>query len=157
MWAVPCFIMITGALLLNPEKKIGYSRLFSVYIMRLLKALVCFGVLYVVLEVLFNPEQRNLQHVLEGLYEIFNGKSWSHMWYLYCLIGLYILLPFYKKITVLSKRRELQYLLAVYILFLSLMPMLGMADIESGFYIHVSSIYPFYLFLGYYKIGRAHV
>ena len=150
MWAVPCFLMVTGALLLGPEKEIGYKALFSKYIARVLKAIVVFGLLFVALEVIFNPEQRTTAHVLEGAYEIFTDGGWAHMWYLYCLLGLYLLLPAYKKIAALSDERDIRYLLIVYALFQSLLPMLGMANIQSGFYIHVSSIYPFWLFFGYY-------
>ena len=86
---------------------------------------------------------------LKGLYEIFTGTSWSHIWYLYLLIGLYLLLPFYKKIVDNSSTKEIKYLLAVYIVFLSILPVLEIWGIHCGFYIHVSTIYPFYLFAGY--------
>lgn len=150
MWAVPCFIMITGALLLEPEKEIGFSKLFSGYVMRLVKAVILFGMLYLLLEIIFNPGYRTVQYVLNGLLEIFTGETWAHMWYLYCMIGLYLLLPFYKKVAEHSSKKELTYLLIVYLVFRSLLPLLKIVDIESGFYIHVSSIYPFWLFLGYY-------
>ncbi len=150
MWAVPCFVMVTGALLLPPEKVIGYRALFTRYIARVVKAIVFFGVLFVALEVIFNPDQRTWAHVGCGLYEIFSGDSWSHMWYLYCLLGLYLLLPAYKAVTAHAGRRDILYLLAVYGLFEAAVPLLGIWNIRCGFYIHVSSIYPFWLFLGYY-------
>lgn len=150
MWAVPCFVMVTGALLLPPEKELTYKALFAKYVARILKAIVVFGVLFVALEVIFNPDRRSVQYVLNGLYKIFTGDSWSHMWYLYCLVGLYLLLPAYKKVAALSDERDIRYLLIVYGLFESLLPLLGIWNIPCGFYIHVSSIYPFWLFLGYY-------
>ena len=150
MWAVPCFLMVTGALLLPPEKELSYKTLFSKYIARILKAILVFGLLFVGLELLFYPERRTAAYCLSGLYEIFTGDTWSHMWYLYCLIGLYLLLPVYKKITALSQQRDILYLLMVYGLFQSVLPMLGIWNIRCGFYIHVSSVYPFWLFLGYY-------
>ncbi len=150
MWAVPCFVMVTGALLLPPGKKIGYDRLFKRYITRVLKAILVFGVLFGVLEYIFNPEQRTVQAVLANLYEVFTGDTWSHMWYLYCLLGLYLLLPAYKKIAELSSERDILYLLGVYGFFEALLPLLGIGNIRCGFYIHVSSIYPFWLFLGYW-------
>lgn len=78
--------------------------------------------------------------------------SWGHLWYLYLLVGLYLLLPFYKKIAAHSTKRELLYLIIVYAVFLSLLPMLDMLEawgIECGFYICVSLIYPLYLFCGH--------
>jgi len=152
MWAVPCFIMVTGALLLDPSKQISYQKLFSKYIIRILKVIIIFGVIFTVLETIFDPDKANVKEFLNGLYEIFAGQSWAHMWYLYCLIGLYLLIPFYKKITEHSTKNELKYLLIIYFVFLSIIPVLNAWGIESGFYIHVSSIYPFWLFLGYYLI-----
>ena len=150
MWAVPCFVMVTGALLLPPEKEVGYRRLFTGYIARVVKAIVLFGALFVALEMIFDPEQRTVQHALEGLYEIFSGGGWSHMWYLYCLLGLYLLLPVYKRFTAGADEKDVAYLLAVYGLFEAVLPLLGIWNIKCGFYIHVSSIYPFWLLLGYW-------
>lgn len=150
MWAVPCFIMVTGALLLPPEKQVGYGPLFRRYIARVVKAIALFGALFVVLEMLFNPNQRTWEHLWTGLYEIFTGESWSHMWYLYCLVGLYLLLPVYKKVTAQADQRDMLYIMGIYTLFLSVIPGLKMANIRCGFYIHVSSVYPLYLFMGYW-------
>lgn len=149
-WAVPCFIMVTGALLLRPDKQIGYKKLFGKYIARALKAILVFGVLFVVLEAIFNPAMRTWPAFLGGVYEVFTGGTWAHMWYLYCLLGLYLLLPAYKKVAAASDERDIRYLLIVYGTFQSLLPLLGIWNIPCGFYIHVSSIYPFWLFLGYY-------
>ncbi len=149
-WAVPCFIMVTGALLLQPGKQIGYRKLFSKYIARVVKAIVVFGILFAVLEAVFNPQMRSWPVFLGGVAEVFTGGTWSHMWYLYCLLGLYLLLPAYKKIATASGERDIRYLLIVYGVFQSLLPLLGIWNIPCGFYIHVSTIYPFWLFLGYY-------
>ena len=40
MWAVPCFLMVTGALLLDRDRVIPPSKLFGKYIKRMLIALV---------------------------------------------------------------------------------------------------------------------
>lgn len=150
MWAVPCFLMVTGALLLPAEKEIGYGTLFRKYIARILKAIVVFGVAFVLLEMIFNPDRRSGAYFLKGLYKIVTGDTWSHMWYLYCLIGLYLLLPAYKKVAANAEEKDIRYLLIVYGVFQSLLTLLDIGNIRFGFYIHVSSIYPFWLFLGYY-------
>ena len=87
--------------------------------------------------------------IVETLKQIVTNGSWSHMWYLYLLIGLYLLMPFYKKIAAASQKTDIVYLLVIYALFLSVIPLLRIWNINLGFYIHVSTIYPFYLFLGY--------
>lgn len=149
MWAVPCFIMVTGALLLNKARKITYRKLFGQYILRVFGALVFFGMVFRIFDMVMDKEPISLLGFLKGFYEIFTGTGWSHLWYLYLLIGLYLLLPFYKKIAAHSGTNEMKYLLAVYLIFLSLLPLLQMGNVYTGFYIHVSTIYPFYLFCGY--------
>ena len=72
------------------------------------------------------------------------------MWYLYCLIGLYLLLPFYKKIVNGSSKKEIMYLMVLYVIFLSVIPLIWGWDIHTGFYIHVSTVYPLYFFAGFY-------
>lgn len=150
MWAVPCFLMVTGALLLNRKKEVSYHKLFTGYIGRILLAIFIFVFVFSVIDTFFGPENPSISVFLKQLSEVISGQSWSHMWHLYCLIGLYLLLPFYKKIANTSSGKEICYLLGIYVIFLSILPLLKSWNIEIGFYIHVSSIYPFYFFAGYY-------
>ena len=150
MWAVPCFIMVTGALLLPPEKEISYKQLFGKYIVRILKAIVLFCAVYTAAEMIFDPSRRTASYFLSGLYKIITGKSWSHMWYLYCLAGLYLLLPLFKAFTEKAEEKDIRYVLIVFAVFQSLVPLLEAFGFQCGFYIHFSTVYPFWLFLGYY-------
>lgn len=162
-WCLPCFVMVSGALLLEPERRIGYRRLFSSYLGRILGAILVFGNIYTLLEVLFSDQKggnffRFLSSFMGGIYQVFAGKSWTHLWYLYCLVGLYLLLPFYKMLANHCRRQDMLYLLTVYLIFLSFLPFLKGLGLQCGFYIHVSTIYPFWFFYGFYLhkwgIGR---
>lgn len=148
-WGVPCFLMISGMLLLDPHKEITLSYLFKRYIKRIFLAIIIFGLIFTILNFIFSGDITPSNFVF-GLYDIFAGKSWTHLWYLYCLIGLYLILPFYKMVTKCAKEQEIRYLLIVYVIFLSVIQVLEKFGLECGFYIHVSSIYPFWLFYGYY-------
>lgn len=57
----------------------------------MLIALVVFCLLFRALEILVNHEPVNAETLLSGFYEIFSGTSWSHVWYLYLMIGIYLL------------------------------------------------------------------
>ena len=149
MWAVPCFVMTTGALLLDKSRKLTYKKLFRKYVLRIAAALFLCCMAFRIFDMVMDGEQAGIGILLNGLYEFFTGTGWSHLWYLYLLIGLYLLMPFYKKIAEYSERFEIRYLLAVYLLFVSVLPLLYICNLGSGFYIHVSTIYPFYLFCGY--------
>ena len=151
-WGVPIFMMITGSLLLEETKELPLKKLFTGYILRVVKALIFFCLVFALLEVIFisGGEKSAGRVFLEGVSAIFTGQGWAHLWYLYALIGIYLLLPFYKMVAAHASKTQMQYLLGVYIAFLSILPFVTGWDIRIGFYIHVSSIYPFWLFFGYY-------
>ena len=87
--------------------------------------------------------------VLQAFTELITARCWGHLWYLYLLIGLYVLLPFYRKLTEHCTDQELLYLCGAYLLFVSIIPMIEGFGIHVGFYISESIIYPLYLFMGY--------
>lgn len=150
MWAVPCFVMITGTLLLNESRSIPYRKLFQKYILRMIVALLLFSVLFEILDTIAAKEPFRISTILIGLKNAVTGKSWKHLWYLYLMIGLYLLLPFYRKIAAALDRKDACYLIGVYLVFLSILPMLEtLTATKTAFYICVYSVYPLYLFLGY--------
>lgn len=89
-WAVPCFIMISGALLLNPARKVSYGKIRK-YIKRMVVVLLTFGVFYAFLELFFETRRVSIAIILQSILNMLQGQSWSHMWYVYMLIGLYLI------------------------------------------------------------------
>ena len=150
LWAVPCFIMVTGALLLDPKRPLPYSKLFRKYVVRILLAIIVFTAIFLITDIVLNGEPQGMEAVAAFLYKVWAGKSWSHMWYLYMLLGLYFLMPFYRMIAAASKKQDFIYLLSIYFLFLSVLPMLrSITNDDIAFFICVSAIYPLYLFAGH--------
>lgn len=149
MWAVPCFVMISGALLLMKERKLTYRKLFQKYVLRMFLVLIIFSFGFRLFDMVMDNEQISVNILLSWLQELFTGTGWSHLWYIYLLIGLYLMLPFYKKIADYGSKMDIKYLLLVYLIFISLLPLTRIWNFSSGFYIHVSTIYPFYFFCGY--------
>ncbi len=147
MWAVPCFLMVTGALLLQPARKINNRKLFGKYIRRIALALVFFTFFFQWLDHVFGGEKSVLK---SGLSDLIQGHGWPHMWYLYLMLGLYLMVPFYKMVTDRASDRQLWQLAATMIVFISLIPLLQYAGAEEiGFYIPTAVIYPVYMFAGY--------
>lgn len=149
MWAVPTFVMVTGALLLPTRKKITYRNLFQKKIGRIVLAIVAFTAIYEAVDVFLFHHVPSHNFLFSWANKVYAGSSWSPMWYLYMLIGLYLFLPAYKAVTEKFMKKDMLYLLSIYVLFLSFLPLLSMHIGKSGFYIHELTIYPFYLFLGY--------
>ena len=148
MWAVPCFLMVSGALLLAPGKILTGKKIFQKYIMRMLLSIIIFTLLYEGLELLVNGEAFSWERVGEGCLKILTGESWSHMWYLYLMVGIYLMLPIYKIISDHCQANLMRYLLLLLVLFLAIVPILKIWNISSGFYIFTSVIYPFYFLAG---------
>ena len=112
-WAVPVFLMITGALLLNPEKDITYKKCF-LYARRILLALVLFGTTFALVMMVGSHQPINIG---QALLQVFEDKSFAHLWYLYILIGLYLTLPVIKGFINSASRETLGTLLLVLFVF----------------------------------------
>ena len=124
MWAVPVFIMVTGALLLDPKKEITVSKIFSKYILRVLLALVFAVLVFALFDACMNGDGIGFETFTSAFVKLIEGKSWSHLWYLYLLMGLYLLLPAYRAVAAHVSDKEYRYLLIVLAVFLLLLPQL---------------------------------
>lgn len=149
MWAVPVFLMVTGALHLDRRKFLPLKKLYKKYILRIMAALAVFSVIFRLFDMFMDGEAFSADGICKAFYEMLTSTGWGHLWYLYLLIGLYILMPFYKTISENCDNIELTYLLSVYFVFLSLIPLAESFGIKIGFYISESLVYPLYLFLGH--------
>lgn len=146
MWPVPCFLMVTGALLLDPEREVTPDKILRKYLRRILTALVAFTLIFQILDFIAGDQDTILSGWLENL---FLGHSWAHMWYFYVLAGLYLMMPFYRLIVKHAGDRMVWYLIGLLVVFVSILPMAQLMDVEIAFYIPTQVIYPVYLFLGY--------
>ena len=149
MWAVPLFVMVTGALLLDPGKNITIKAIYTRYVARIIGALLLFGLVFRFVDMWMNGETFSLTVITNGLYKIYTGTSWSHLWYLYMLIGLYVLLPVYRRVSAGCDRKELLYLLGAYAFFISILPLTDIFGADSAFHLQTSAIYLLYFFAGY--------
>lgn len=149
-WAVPCFVMVTGALLLDPSREVTWRKILGRYLPRILSALLFFTLLFVLFDALTGDEPFSVRFLTDWLYKMATDTGWSHMWYLYLMVGIYLLLPFYRMITNQAKNGEIRLLLMIYFLFQSLIPLVEkLCGSSSGFYICVNTVYPLFLFAGY--------
>ena len=148
MWAVPLFLMVTGALQLDPDRSIDAKKLWK-YIRRVLIALLVFTFIFQLIDYIYGEESS----LIGGwFHNLVTGGSWPHMWYLYMLLGLYLMLPFYRLVTKHCTDRQIWYLILLLAVFTSLVPIWDAfhSDLEAfELRIPTMSVYPIYLFLGY--------
>ena len=145
-WAVPVFFMITGYIFIGLKSECELPKMKK-YVLRFLAALFVFGFGYAMLERVYSTHTINLNVLLGSVGDIFAGNLWDHMWYVYEIIGIYLVLPIVKPF-VQKNNKNLFYATAVTFAFNILLPSIGdMFGTELGFSIPLVR-YMFYIFAG---------
>jgi len=154
-WAVPVFVMSTGALLLNPKIELPAPKLTK-KIIRMIITLFIFGMLYSIGFRLINSETLNLTLLINSLQDIYLVRAANHLWFIYMLIGLYLITPILKTYMKNASQRNIEYFIILWALFSLIIPMtinLGlksMVPLISELRLTMVLYYPGYLVLGHY-------
>ena len=150
-FGVPVFVMISGALFLNPAKEIGFPLLLRKYVKRIALALLIFGLPMCVVETYFS----NTGGVINGIVHFVKGQSWAHMWYLYMLIGLYLITPIIKPFV--AKASDKDWIAALVLMFVmsSLFPTMNALGAGLTSWMIISTPYIFIYMLGYWLCWKA--
>ncbi|MBE5884719.1 MAG: acyltransferase [Lachnospiraceae bacterium] len=124
-WCVPIFLLISGYLFLNPKRKITFVQMLKKYCRRILLALFLFGVPYAVLELALVERGFRWPMLWQGVLMVLQGKSWSHMWYLYLILLLYLITPALKYILARIPKACIYIFLGVLLFFSSILPFIN--------------------------------
>lgn len=93
-WCVPVFVMISGALFLDPNRNVSYKTIFFKNIFRILTAFIFWSIVYAIYcHIFFTPI--NAAGLIS---EILIGHF--HLWFLYMIIGLYLAVPILRQIAI---------------------------------------------------------
>lgn len=114
----------------------------------MLVVLFTFGFGFSWMELFFESHSFSIKELILALGHVFTGNTWAHMWYVYCLIGIYVLLPLYKLVADHASDKELKYILGVLFIFEVVMRLTKIFGVELGFYCHINTIYPFWFLMG---------
>ena len=106
-WCVPCFVMISGRFLLDPERPLPLRKLFGKYLKRLLIAFAVWSPAYL----LFDMATAGARFSLRGFVSLFL-TGYFHMWYFFLLAGLYLIAPVMRRIA--EDRRTSVYFLLLF-------------------------------------------
>jgi len=148
-FSVPLFVMISGVLWLDSRKKVSLKKIYKKNILKLVISFAFWSIIYAILETLFLGETS----INEFVWKCIEGHY--HMWFLYMIVGLYIVTPLIRKITNDEK-------LTKYFLIISLITGICIETIKSvhifarvikvseKFNIYIGMGYVFYFVLGYY-------
>ncbi|MEE1076763.1 MAG: acyltransferase family protein [Acutalibacteraceae bacterium] len=147
--AVAIFCMISGALFLDLDKKIEIKSLYRKNILRVCTAFLFWSSVYAVLTA-FTESNWNIGDIINN---IINGHY--HMWFLFMIVGFYIMVPIIRKIV--EDRNVAKYfiILSVIITFV-ILPFFSFFGFSKGtkildnFYFDMLLGYTPYFIIGYY-------
>ena len=155
-WCVPIFVMISGALFLNPLKNITIRRLFGKNVLRIVCAYIVWTVAYALYTILQDDKDISLL----PLFSI-EGYGSFHLWFLKMILGLYVAVPILRYVT---KAKSIEiYFICVSLIGSFLIPFLlevlshynaiisnNLKDIISTMRLDIASGYTGYFVLGHY-------
>lgn len=154
-WAVPVFVMISGAVFLNKERNITTKKILTKYISRLVVVYFVWSIIYLIFRMTIQgytaPMNELIKQVLEGHY---------HLWYIPMLIGLYLIVPVLRYITENKKMTE-YYLLLILLFtfaipsFLELMQLIdGRVYVAGNIVIENLQLNMLSGYIGYFVLGK---
>ena len=127
-WAVPCFVMLSGMMILPGANSISTKKYFVSRIFRMIGAYIAWSCVYsfyntYVLGIVYSTSR--FKTFIDGC---FSGET--HMWYLLMLSGLYLISPMLSTlIKNLDKRWTIIWLVALFV-FSSLVPFIELLNIK---------------------------
>lgn len=95
--AVPIFVMIAGRYALSDNKNKAFKEYYKKIFRRIYIPTIIWSVLYVgysiVLKILGELVEGKVVNYLAPIKEFIYGRPFYHLWYLYMMIGVYLLVP----------------------------------------------------------------
>ena len=154
-WCVPIFLLISGYLFLNPKRTLTYPVMIKKYCRRIALAILLFGVPYAASELVVTERTFRIMMIPEALKMTLMGHTWSHMWYLYLILFLYLITPLLKKVLRVLPVWGVAAVMAVIFLGSSVTPFLNkVLDVNSIPVLPDGGVYFLYYLCGYFFAVR---
>lgn len=159
---VPLFLMISGALMLDENKKITCKTLYSKNIKTIVLLTIAWSVIYSLFSQVFIPVLTGRTVSISDLIKaIINGHM--HMWYLYLIVGLYIITPFLRAFVYKSNKNLVLLFIVIALSTQFLIPVINMLSMSfdgfefintfiNKFHLNFFGAYTVYYLMGWYVV-----
>jgi surface polysaccharide O-acyltransferase-like enzyme len=148
-WGVPIFLMVSGMLMLNTDKNESLKTFFLKRVNKILIPFLVWGIIFDAL----HPRYMNVPFSLKGLFTDFiSGIIYWHFWFMYAIVGLYILTPVIRVFVNYASKNIMIYALTLWFTFASVIPL-----IENIFHINFDGSTNMSVmgnYLGYFVLGH---
>ena len=147
--SVPLFVMLSGALLLQPSKVEPIRVFLRKRAVRLGLPFIFWGAAYFAWRFLVNHEALSASSIIQG---ILTGPYY-HFWFLYMLFGLYLITPVLRVVTAHAERKIIRYFLILWFFGTAIVPLLVLLiGFSVEFKLFVVTGWIGYFLLGYYLL-----
>ncbi len=123
-WCVPVFVMLSGMFLLDPKRSLPLPRLLFHHILRIFVALVVWSAFYAVAAHLLDGGALTWAGVKAAWYDALLGHTHYHLWFLYMIIGLYLVTPVLRAFVRGASRGDFHWFFLLVFVFALLLPTL---------------------------------
>ena len=152
---IPVFVMLSGAFLLKPGKYITMKELFGKRMIKIILPLLFWSVIYICWETSTSVAGWKEFNVPDSIKSIFPGPAAYHLWFLYMMVGIYLVYPLINAFIGIAKDIDLKYFLIVCFVANTLVFIMEkLWDWSLGFDLQAFTGYVGYFVLGYYLNTR---
>lgn len=155
-FCVPVFFMISGVLFLNPARHYTIKRLYAHNIARLVLFLLVWSLIYLVFHLLENGESITGASLLDCVKSILKGDTQTHFWFVYALIGIYIVAPIIKVFTDNANKKMVEYFLVLWLIIQSFFTAISQVPLIAPVFNNIDKmmIQVTVSYLGFFVLGH---
>ena len=137
--AVPLFFMVSGALLLNPEKKIDTRQIYTKYLLRIVAALFIWAIAYEGYDLILKFIKSGIsgEDIKNAIKNILFFKHHFHLYYLHIIVIVYAFLPITRIFIAHASKRQMEYALLLWLILAIVYP-----------FVRQMQVYPFNMLSG---------
>lgn len=149
-WCVPIFVMLSGALLLTPNRQESHCYFYRKRMSKILIPILFWSALFIVWRYLKVSIGGNHDEIADISGDLIAGKPYYHLWFLYMILGLYLFTPILRILVNVAHRQSLWIFTILALAIAMLAPLANLVSPTSNslFITLFLSYLPYYL-LGY--------
>ena len=148
---VPLFVMLSGALLLQPSKLDEPIRVFlKKRLSRIGLAFAFWTAVYLAWSFFIRQIPVTPNNIAQGILKSLFGGAYYQFWFIYLIVGLYLITPILRVIIENDNTRIIRYLLVLWFAAVAVLPIVNLA---SG-YVLDSGVFVIGGWVGYFVLGK---
>lgn len=122
--AVPLFVMISGALMLDENYQFSFKKLIK-HLKKMIIFFIFWSIIYCVIfdiiyPILYKNETIDIIYVISSLIE-----GYFHLWFIYLIIGLYLIVPLLRLWVNNKNKKYVEYFIMLSIIFTLIIPQIA--------------------------------